>query len=707
AFRVGWKGAPILKCGLQTAAERAVDALLVGYWVALTPVLRCYFLVKNVAVVALMMVAFAVGMAVDRLIVTRATAEYRGPHDAFSSQVSSSSPSLLDPNPGTLSGRVSIPADEPGNRNVSTGKLGTFSGPVTDLLSLTTQGAFGPDNEKMIQMLRTVNLVDLKRLAGSVGDLDRKDPRSRAVKRAVFEVLGEADPQTALEFASEERDRDMNDLLYRTAFKALASHDFAEARLAFERVKGFEDSSSKLRMVRAMADGVRAEDIAKMADLIREMPETGGFGSYFSRWVIRDPDAVFAYLDTMESGTLKGDWLLSTAHGLGRNDPDRAVAWIETLGNEVDRTKALDGAIQALGRTDPERAAQLFLTMSETGVRGGLSGSIAGHWAEIDVTAAREWAETLAAGSRQDAIRGMLQTWARTDPAAAAAYLKTQPPSEWSADVSRGLAFQWARQDVEAAAIWALESEDHRTRSRALDAIADQWGKKDPAQAVAFAGQIENQEQRQDFLGEVGKHWARSDLSAATEWVKTVDPEDRGHAARGVMDQVIDNDFEVALEMLSELTPDWGAEDFADHEFAEIGGRLASQWTRQQPENAAVWAASLPEGSDLQREAIEEVAEQWVETDSMAASQWISELPEGEIRDAGTERLVDRIAETDPASAWSWAMSASDADHRLEMREDVLDEWKEIDPGQARETLENALIPEERKAELFEELEED
>jgi hypothetical protein len=84
----------------------------------------------------------------------------------------------------------------------------------------------------------------------------------------------------------------------------------------------------------------------------------------------------------------------------------------------------------------------------------------------------------------------------------------------------------------------------------------------------------------------------------------------------------------------------------------------------------------------------------------MAAGEWILELPEGRVRDAAAERVVETMLPADPAAAFDWANSLSDDGHRTGMMREVLHRWSSRDFASANAALQSAEISPEQRREL-------
>ena len=575
---------------------------------------------------------------------------------------------------------------------------GRFTGTVSDLLVLVKTSSWEPDADAVERLLQSADASRVERLVASLGTLDQKDPRTRFVVREVFRRFAEVDPGKAIVEVMKQNESDLKHHVIDRAFETLAKKEFAEAVAAFSKLTAERFFHGA---VHGIMRGMDPEDSPKLADFIRTLPEPREYSEFISLWANRDPGAAMAYALGIRSRELRGEWLRSAAHGWARQDAEGALAWLNKATAEADEQRAAEGIMHAMIEHDPEGASKVLAKVSADSARHFVR-DIARQWSQRDLKSALQWVKDLPPNQQRHATRGLLHTWSRTDPTAAADYLETLPPSEEVSDAMHDLAREWAEKDLKAAGEWAMRQSDGEGRARAIDGVTNRWARQDPAGAARFVESLNEPHERREALETVGNSWSRQDMWEAVRWAKTLDPMERVYAAEGILGRAADQDPDIAVEFFSDLTSGMSSEEMEAGEFHELAGDLAGHISEFDPRNAANWAESLPEGSKLQREAVERVADRWVQNDSMAASEWISQLPEGRVRDAATEQLVDNISRSDPAAAFEWALSASEEEHRHDMIHEVLERWNRIDPVAARATLESAPVSEEQRHDLGE-----
>jgi hypothetical protein len=81
---------------------------------------------------------------------------------------------------------------------------------------------------------------------------------------------------------------------------------------------------------------------------------------------------------------------------------------------------------------------------------------------------------------------------------------------------------------------------------------------------------------------------------------------------------------------------------------------LLSHWAKTNPQAAAAWASTLPNGDNKQG-AIHSVAVEWAQADLARALAWAQQLPEGRAKQDAFRSVGLGWARTDPQAALAWA----------------------------------------------------
>ena len=132
--------------------------------------------------------------------------------------------------------------------------------------------------------------------------------------------------------------------------------------------------------------------------------------------------------------------------------------------------------------------------------------------------AAAEWARTLPANARTQALHGIVAGWAEMDPIAAAKWSKNLNDDEmW---IFSSIARAWVVKDPMAAASWVLEIPEGPHRIQSLMSLGQAWGVNNRSDAMAWAEKIQSDPDRRAALGGVLQSWAMQDSSAALKYAE-------------------------------------------------------------------------------------------------------------------------------------------------------------------------------------------
>ena len=137
--------------------------------------------------------------------------------------------------------------------------------------------------------------------------------------------------------------------------------------------------------------------------------------------------------------------------------------------------------------------------------------------------AAAEWALTLNDNARIQALQGVLNGWAQTDPVAAAAWSKRL--GEQDGWITTSIVSTWGHKDPQAASEWVGTLPQGEKRLQAPEVLGMAWGSKKREEALGWANQLQSEADRQSALGGVLQSWATQDSSAAVRYAEKQDSE--------------------------------------------------------------------------------------------------------------------------------------------------------------------------------------
>jgi len=190
-----------------------------------------------------------------------------------------------------------------------------------------------------------------------------------------------------------------------------------------------------------------------------------------------------------------------------------------------------------------------------------------------------------------------------------------------------------------------------------------------------------------NVIGSGGDDWMlrRTAGSLASEWAKQ-DPQAALVWANTLSDEMKGDAMNNIVEQLTSQDPLEAAKVAMgfDGEQRERSLRtIADQWSRNEPEEAVKWAEALTVEGKTQ--ALEEAVESWVGKDTDAAVAYMEKMDQGE-RDQIMKEVVEQWgrkgAEAQPAAA-EWVASQPDGKGKVDATGEIVGQWMRTDAESA------------------------
>lgn len=309
------------------------------------------------------------------------------------------------------------------------------------------------DSLKMLAMIRLAQTNPEEAIAMLKQNFNHNDGTTM---HFVFGRLAGDDPRRAEQLALSLDERQQKQALNAVAL-AVANKDPEAALTLAARHSGILDD----RMRKAVLENWSQRDpLPAMTAAVREMENSG------------NPELV---RNTIE------EWY--------KKDPAAAAQWASThegTGSVVARAMVLERQ----AKEDPQAALQEYAALQQAGgdarELARLTGSLADSLAKKDVSAAREWAQTLPEGDlRNRALHRVAEEWVKTDAPAASEWIRTLPSGELRDGAARELSGTLSRRDPVSAFEWARSIQNAKLREGALYGVMQSWREQDPDAAKA------------------------------------------------------------------------------------------------------------------------------------------------------------------------------------------------------------------------------
>ncbi len=281
--------------------------------------------------------------------------------------------------------------------------------------------------------------------------------------------------------------------------------------------------------------------------------------------------------------------------------------------------------------------------------------------------------------NREFALDVVLGRWMEVDPegvmqAVDNAHHFEKP--ELAQRIISGIYGAWAARDPATALADARESLMGDDRRIALRAVLGQIARTDPTQALTLVMGMEKS-QRPGSLKSIFEPWAERDAHGATQaMLGLTDPELRGQATRGILEQLIRTDPRAAQTWVDHLPV--SMRDSARESLAEA-------WSVTDPVAAIKWIASQP-AAEWKESALANAGMDWAHLDPVWAMDFARSLPPGNQKNGMIYRAVAQWTYNDAKAAWAWAKSQP-LDQQKTAISTVITFWSNYDTAAAAEAV--------------------
>ena len=333
-------------------------------------------------------------------------------------------------------------------------------------------------------------------------------------------------------------------------------------------------------------------------------------------------------------------------------------------------------------------------------------------WAARDPQHSAEAVLKFSSGyAAQEALKEVGKAWGKSDPAGGlrfAATLEPQQRAMLGAEVMRN----WAAADLKSAAAFGTGQPD-QFRNALAPGLVETWGKSDPAAALAWSQENLKGIARTEAIAGVIKSAAEKNLTTASQLVSDMEPgAAQNRACASIFETWFakgPGERDAAFEWLASL-PDstartaaiervqwnwmWREPEAVRDFISGPHGDLASQnminqvarnQTAKNPEAAMDWAGGL--GANRTAEARRAVLESWLQIRPEGAADYARKLPAGPERESAIGTVTQTLLWQSPGQAGAWIRSLSAAEQKT-----------------AREMIDQRGLPEDKRRQLEEAL---
>lgn len=262
------------------------------------------------------------------------------------------------------------------------------------------------------------------------------------------------------------------------------------------------------RIADRMADLNPEKAVEWAKTLGTEALKKSALSSAIQQWAGTDPEKAGQEIGKISNTETRAEVTRSVAKALAGRSLAEAERWVQTLSGQ-DRSSALGSVVEQAATQAPDRVESLYSSFAtgltpEAAARSenqAIARTVATQLAQTDATRAATWSLSLPeGGARDEAVSGVVSTWAAYDAVAASTWLHELPAGKGRDLAAGNLVNTIARDDPESAWAWATSIGDTARRREAAAAALSGWkanGDREAAQAALDAGGFGEEEYKE------------------------------------------------------------------------------------------------------------------------------------------------------------------------------------------------------------------
>ena len=239
-------------------------------------------------------------------------------------------------------------------------------------------------------------------------------------------------------------------------------------------------------------------------------------------WAQTDPQEAIAWARQNHEGDDANPWMVGVIRGLVPSDPALATQLMLEMPRSRERGDALAAVLPKIIAQGSDVAKNWVSSITDESLRDGAVRMLTGELAKTDPGGAAEWLTSMGGEAAQRELDDVISTWAGTDRSAAEAYFRQLPAGQARSNALRGLTNQLALSDPSAAARF-LEQHAGDANDRVYQQFVWHSFGSDPALAANYIGRITDEGERDGTYRRMLDGWLRRDFEAATEWMSNND----------------------------------------------------------------------------------------------------------------------------------------------------------------------------------------
>lgn len=299
-----------------------------------------------------------------------------------------------------------------------------------------------------------------------------------------------------------------------------------DARIALREIAAVPDVPARILLYRYfLSHWAESDPGSALHFATTQLPEEHRLmvcDGVLTAWASNNPEAALAWRQKSSAASdtpMTESLMASIFKTLASRDPDEALKQLEFLGNPNDRAQALRGVLDTV-QNDSGRQALLerFGHIQDTDLRLQARRALVESWARYDPDAAAAWVDSAEpAWERTRLMDSLGLSWLQNNPSAAAHWWIKRAPGP---DTLVKIINVWAQLDPNAAGSWLSSHPPGPGSDTARMTFARQVTDLDPESALAWADTITDPSLRESTIDQIWSSWHARDSLAATSYLR-------------------------------------------------------------------------------------------------------------------------------------------------------------------------------------------
>ena len=240
--------------------------------------------------------------------------------------------------------------------------------------------------------------------------------------------------------------------------------------------------------------------------------------------------------------------------------------------------------------------------------------------------------------------------------------------------------------EVKRALKWAESLPDGPGKKAAMADILERWAQMDGLGATDYATQLYDATGNAGPLREALQGWAQANPSAALQKLLSLGLSD------GLKADIRTDLVAQWTEQNPQSAAVFAASNRDTGSWRGLVATVANEWSKEDPKTAVNWAGSLPAGLD-QVHAINAAISNWFQSNPTEVAAYVGSQSPSPSRDTMALTLARQIGQEDPASGLKWAVTVSDPKTQEKAAAGAIADIYRKDPQAALQILAGSGLP--------------